>query len=70
MVCLIAWVATRVIGTVRINKATLPLDVSAPPANWRALVTRAERFHVVGVWAALAAFACFLAAEGFMLTAS
>ncbi len=68
LACLIVWVATRVIGTVRINEATLTWDVASPPKNWKALVDRAERFHVVGVWAALMALVSFLTAEGFTLT--
>jgi hypothetical protein len=67
MACIAVWVATRVIGTVRINKVSLTWDVAAPPGNWKALVDRAERFHVVGVGAALAAFASFLAAVGLQL---
>jgi hypothetical protein len=68
--CITVWVATRVIGTVRINKASLGWDVAAPPKNWRALVDHAEHFHVVGVWATLVAFASFLAAVGLQLTAT
>jgi hypothetical protein len=67
LACLIIWVATRVIGTVRINMASLAWNVAAPPKNWRALVDRAERFHVAGVWAALVAFAFFLTAMGLRL---
>lgn len=62
------WIATRVVGTVRINAASLKWDVTAPPRNWQAVVDRAERFHVVGVWAALAAFAAFLVAVGLKIT--
>jgi hypothetical protein len=69
MVCVFAWIATRVIGTVRINQISLTWDIAAPPKNWRALIDRAERFHVVGAWAALAALASFLAALGLKLTA-
>ena len=30
--------------------------------DWKAQVERAERFHIVGVWAAVLSFACMLAA--------
>jgi hypothetical protein len=62
------WTATRVIGTVGINSATIEWQPSAPPANWRALVDRAERFHIVGVWAAVAAYALLLTAVALRLT--
>jgi hypothetical protein len=62
MLALIIWVVTRVIGTVPINRATLTWQAGAPPTNWKAQVNHAERFHIVGVWAAVMAFACFLAA--------
>jgi hypothetical protein len=62
MSALIVWIAIRVIGTVPINKATLAWDAAAPPPNWKALVDHAERFHIVGVWMAVLAFALFLAA--------
>jgi hypothetical protein len=59
---LLTWVAIRVIGTVPINSATLAWQLNAPPENWKAQVNQAERFHIVGVWAAVLAFACFLIA--------
>jgi hypothetical protein len=62
MCALIVWIAIRVIGTVPINKATLAWDAGAPPRNWKALVDHAERFHIVGVWVSVLAFAFFLAA--------
>src|SRR5580658_11352586 len=31
MLCMIVWIATRVIGTIRINAATLTWDLAAPP---------------------------------------
>ncbi len=63
------WIVIRVIGTVPINSATLTWLVSAPPKNWQALVNRAERFHDIGVWAVILAFACFLTAMALQLNA-
>jgi hypothetical protein len=57
----LVWIAIRVVGTVPINKATLIWNAEAPPADWRAQVDHAERFHILGVWAAVGAFVCFLA---------
>ena len=57
----VTWIAIRVIGTVPINSASVTWDLDAPPENWRALIDHAERFHIVGVWAVVLAFACFLA---------
>ena len=59
---LLTWIVIRVIGTVPINSATLTWQLSTPPTNWKAQVNHAERFHIVGVWAAVLAFACFLTA--------
>jgi NADPH:quinone reductase-like Zn-dependent oxidoreductase len=44
------------------------ISVVTPPKNWKELVHRAERFHIVGVWAAVLAFACFLTAVALHLT--
>jgi hypothetical protein len=65
LVALLVWAVTRVIRTVPINSATLTWDPGRPPSSWATMVARAERFHVVGVWAAVMAFACFLAALGY-----
>ena len=62
LLALLVWIVIRVIGTVPINSATLTWSLSAPPRNWKALVNRAERFHDVGVWAVVLAFALFLTA--------
>ena len=64
---LLTWIGIRVIGTVPINSATLTWQPSAPPKDWQAQVDQAERFHIVGVWAAVLAFAFFLTAEVFRL---
>jgi hypothetical protein len=69
VVALLTWVGIRVIGTVPINSATLTWSPSAPPTNWKARVNQAERFHSVGVWAAVLAFACFLTATALQLGA-
>ncbi len=66
---LLTWIVTRVIATVPINSATLTWQPGAPPKNWRALVNHAERFHIVGVWAAVMAFAFFLTAVALKLAA-
>ena len=67
VVAILTWVLIRVIGTVPINSATLTWQPSAPPKNWKALVNHAERFHIVGVWAAVLAFAFFLTAVALKL---
>src|SRR5262249_6587574 len=69
VVALLTWIGIRVIGTVPINSATLTWQLSAPPKNWKAQVNQAERFHIVGVWAAVLAFACFLTAVALKLAA-
>ena len=69
LLALLLWILIRVIGTVPINSATLTWQLDAPPKNWKALVTRAERFHIVGVWAVVLAFACFLTAMALQLAA-
>ena len=63
LLALVAWALIRVVGTVPINSATLDWSPDAPPADWKARVDRAERFHIVGVWAAVIAFAAFAAAS-------
>jgi hypothetical protein len=65
LAALLIWVFVRVIGTVPINSATLTWDVEAPPKDWKARIEHAERFHIVGVWTTVAAFACFLIAALF-----
>ena len=67
VVALLIWIAIRVVGTVPINSATLTWQLSAPPTNWKAQVNHAERFHIVGVWAAILAFAFFLTAVALKL---
>ncbi len=66
-VALLVWIGIRIVGTVPINSATLEWQLDAPPKNWKALVNHAERFHTLGVAAAVMAFACFLAAVALRL---
>jgi len=61
LAALLIWIAIRIVGTVPINSATLTWQLDAPRANWQAQVDRAERFRIVGTWAAITAFAAFLA---------
>jgi hypothetical protein len=62
VVAILIWILIRVVGTVPINSATVSWQLDAPPRNWKELVNHAERFHIVGVWAAVLAFAFFLIA--------
>jgi len=62
VVALLIWIALRIVGTVPINSATVDWDLNAPPQDWKAQVAHAERFHIVGVWAIVLTFACFLIA--------
>jgi hypothetical protein len=54
----IVWLALRVVGTVPINADTLGWNAQQPPTNWKIRVDKAERFHIVGVWAVIVAFLC------------
>src|SRR5476649_1823005 len=65
--CGVVWIAIRVVGTVPINSATLTWKADAPPADWKAQVHGAERFHILGVWAAVLYFAFFLASAALRL---
>ena len=57
------------IGTAPINAAVLTWQPSAPPKNWRALVSRWERLDRARTWVAITAFALFLMAAALKLTA-
>jgi hypothetical protein len=46
---LLLWIAIRIVRTVPINSATLGWNPAAPPPNWRSLVERTERYHIVAV---------------------
>jgi hypothetical protein len=67
VLALCLWIGIRVVGTVPINSATAEWQLSTAPKNWKALVNRAERFHTIGVWAAVLAFAFFLTAVALKL---
>jgi hypothetical protein len=60
--CVLIWIFVRFIATVRINSATLEWDADAPPKDWKRQITDAERFHIVGTWAAIMIFVLFLIA--------
>ena len=70
LLAMLIWVAIRIVGTVPINSATLTWQLDAPPKDWEAQVNHAERFHIVGVWAVVLAFALFLTAIALPLAAS
>ncbi len=59
---LLLWIVIRALRTVPINSATLAWRPEDPPKNWKFLVEKAERFHVVAAWAAVLAFLCLLSA--------
>jgi len=62
LLAILVWVLVRVVGTVRINSATLEWKADAPPKNWREQIATSERFHIVGTWAAILTFVFFLIA--------
>ena len=57
------------LGTAPINSAVFDWQPSAPPKNWRSLISRWERFDRARTWAAVAAFALFLTAMALTLAA-
>ena len=67
VLAVVLWILIRVVGTVPINSATADWQLNAPPKNWKELVSRAERFHIIGVWAAVLAFVFFLSAVALKL---
>jgi hypothetical protein len=56
----LVWIIVRIAGTIRINSATLEWNPDAPPSDWKQRIAAAERFHIVGTWSAVLAFAFFL----------
>ncbi len=60
---LLVWTIIRIARTVPVNSATLEWNPEAPPRDWRSLIERSERLHVVAAWAAIVAFLCFLASS-------
>ena len=69
LLAILVWIVIRIVGTVPLNSATLTWELAAPPADWKAQVVRAERFHDIGVWAVVLSFGCFLASTAVTLTA-
>ena len=63
VIAILTWIFTRVVATAPINSATADWDPTAPPKDWKAQVNHAERFHIVGTWAAIMAFVFFLLAS-------
>lgn len=70
LLAIIVWILIRIVGTVPINSATIEWNPDAPPKNWRELIGKVERFHIVGTWAALLAFMFFLIATALRLNGS
>jgi hypothetical protein len=64
---LLVWIAVRAVGTVPINAATLEWNAENPPHDWKARIAKAEQFHIIGTWAAIAAFTFFLLSLGIAL---
>lgn len=56
------WIVIRAVRTIPVNSTTLTWQPNAPPSNWRKLVEKTEKAHVLAAWAAVVAFACLLAA--------
>ncbi len=69
LIAVLIWILIRGVGTVPMNSAMLTWQADAPPENWKAVVNHTERFHIVGVWSTIIAFALFLAATALNLTA-
>jgi len=57
LLVLVTFIGITLGGTVPINKAALAWNPAAPPANWRALVSRWENLNTARCWLAVAAFA-------------
>lgn len=57
------------LGTAPINATVLTWTPSAPPADWRTLVSRWERFDTARTWAGITAFVLFLTATALKLAA-
>ena len=67
LLAVLIWVLHRVVGTVPINSATVDWPIDNPPEDWKERINQAERFHIVGVWAAIVMFVCFLIAVALKL---
>ena len=66
MLAVLTWVAIRVLASASINSSVLGWKPANPPDGWRALVSRAERFRIAALCAAVMAFVFFAAATGFL----
>jgi len=62
LLALLTFITVTLTGTVPINQAALTWDPAAPPQNWATLLKRWEQLDTARCWAAMAAFALFLAA--------
>ena len=68
LLAVLTWILVRVVGTIGVNAASLDWNPEDPPLHWKQLLARTERFHILGTWAALLAFLCFLLAMALRLT--
>jgi uncharacterized membrane protein len=62
LLALLTFITITLAGTVPINEVALGWEPATPPAGWQALIARWERLDTARCWAAIAAFALFLAA--------
>jgi len=67
LAAILVWIIVRVVGTVRINSATLEWNADKPAKDWKQQIANSERFHIVGTWAAILAFVFFLISAGIRL---
>ncbi|HUC87660.1 MAG TPA: hypothetical protein VMR95_00740 [Candidatus Binatia bacterium] len=67
LLAIVVWILVRVLGTVRINSATIEWSATTPPKDWKQQIASSERFHIVGTWAAILAFIFFLIATAMRL---
>jgi hypothetical protein len=67
LLAIFIWILVRVVGTVRINSATLEWKANDPPKDWKEQIANSERFHMIGTWAAVMVFVFFSIAAGLRL---
>lgn len=65
----IACFVLTLIGTAPINKAIGSWKASAPPKDWRALISRWQRLDIIRTWIGVVAFALLLTAVALQLAA-